>query len=64
MVCDKLKIKMTVNFVTRIHKMILKIVSTKLLHKNINIHKDRGAFDPQNIKRVWQSFYILTIFIL
>ena len=64
MVCEKLKIKITVYFVTSVHKVILNIVSSKLKHENINKHKDGGAFDLQTLKRVGQSFYILTIFIL
>ena len=48
MVCEKLKFKITVYFVTSVHKMIINIVSLKI--KN-NKHKDRGAFDLQNIKR-------------
>ena len=64
MVCENLKFEITVYFVTSVHKSILKIVSTKLYHKNINKKKDRDAFDIQNIKRVGQSFYtgIVTVF--
>ena len=40
---------------------ILNIGSTKLLHKNKNKQEDKDAFDLQIIKRVGQSFYILTI---
>ena len=57
--------KITVYFVTCAHRLILNIVSTKLLqHKNINKQKDTGAFDFQIIKRVGQSFYILTVIAL
>ena len=63
MVCGNLKI--TVYFVTGVHRSTLSIHITTLQHKNINEQKDRGAFDFQNIKRVEQSFfYILTVFIL
>ena len=51
-------------FVTSVHKMLLNIVSSQLYHKNISKHKDRGAYDLPNIKRVGQSFLYLTIFIL
>ena len=54
----------TAYFVTSVHKMILNIVSTTLWHKNINKHKDRGAFDIRRIKSVGSLFYILTIFII
>ena len=64
MVCENLKIKITVYFITCVHRSILNIVSTKLYHENINKKKDRDAYYLQNIKRVWQSFYILTVFIL
>ena len=64
LVCEKLKFKITVYFVIGERRLILNIVSTKLQHKNINKHRDRDAFDLQNIKRVGKSFYILTIFIL
>ena len=56
--------KITVYFVTCVQKLLFNIVSTKLQHKNINKQKDRDAFDLQIIKRIGQSFYILTIFIL
>ena len=58
MVCEKLKFKITVYFAKRVHKI--------LFHQNcsINKHNDRGAFGLQNIKRVGQSFYMLTIFFL
>ena len=62
MVCETLKYKIMVYFVTSVHKMISNIVSSKLKHKNINKQKD--AFDIQNIERVGQSFYILTFFII
>ena len=42
----------------------LKFEITVYFVTNINKHKDRGAFDLQNIKIVGQSFYILTTFIL
>ena len=61
---EKLKFKITVYFLTSVYKMVLNIVSSKLQHKNINKHKDRCAFDLHNIKRMGQSFYISTIFIL
>ena len=54
----KSKFKVTVYFVTSVHKILFNIV------KNINKHKGRGAYNLQNLKRVGQSFYILTIFIL
>ena len=41
MVCEKMKFKITVYFVTNVHKMVLNIVSSK--------YKDRGTFEPQNI---------------
>ena len=58
MVCEKLKFKITVYFVTSVHTMVLNIVSSKLLHENINKHKNRGGTIIYNIKRVKQSFYI------
>ena len=50
-------------FKTSVHKIIYNIVSSQLYLKNIKKHKDRGPFDIQNIERVGQTFYILTIFI-
>ena len=64
MICEKLKFKITVHFATCVHRSILNNVLTKLQHKYINKMKDTDAFDLQNIKRVGQSFYILTVFIL
>ena len=61
-VCAKLKVKVSVNFVTSLISFILNIVSAKLYHKNENRHFDFDSFDLQ--EEVGQSFYILTIFIL
>ena len=45
MVCEKLKYKITVHYVTSVHRSILNIVSTKLKHfKNINKKKDIDTF--------------------
>ena len=66
MVFEKLKFKITVYFVTCVHKSILNIASTKLWHKNINIKKDRDAFDLK-IKKSgavflrFDSFYSLIL---
>ena len=43
MVCENLKFKIIVYFVTCVHRSILNIVSTKLYHENINKKKDRYA---------------------
>ena len=59
MVYEKVKIIIIVYFVTYVHRSILNIVSTTLSHTSMNKRKIL-----QNIKRVGQSFYILTIFIL
>ena len=63
MVCENLKFKITVYFVTCVHRSILNIVSIKLYHESINKKKDRDAYYLQNINRVGQFFYILTVFI-
>ena len=63
MVCENLKFKIIVYLVTCVQRSILNIVSTKY-HENINKKKDRDAYYLQNIKRVEQSFYILTVFVL
>ena len=61
--CEKLKFKISVYFVTCVHRSILNIVSTKLYHENINKQKDTDAFDLQNIKKsgtvflCFDSFY-------
>ena len=62
-VCEKLKFKITVYFVTCVHRSILNIDSTKSYHKDVKKMKDRDAFDLQNIKRVGKSFYVLTLLI-
>ena len=64
MIYVKLKIKITVYFVTSVFSFILKIVSTNLWHENESKLIDTDAFDLQEIKRVGQSFYVLTLFIL
>ena len=62
-ICTKLKVKVSVYFITSMFIFILNIVSTKPKHKNKNRKIDFDAFYLQEIKRVGQSFYILTIFI-
>ena len=36
--------------------MLLNNFSSQLYHKNINKHKDRDAYDLQNIKKSWAVF--------
>ena len=61
----KIEVQINRYFITSVHQMTLNIVSSKLLHENINKHKDRGVFDLQDIKKnVNVFFYILNIFIL
>ena len=52
MVCEKLKFKIIVYFVTSVYTSILNIVITTLWHKIIKKQKDRDVFDLQNINRV------------
>ena len=61
--CATLKATVFVYFV-RMFNFIVNIVSTKPKHKNENKKFDIDAFDLQEIKRVGQSFYILTFFSL
>ena len=60
----KLKVKIPVYFVTNMFSFMLNIVSTKPKQKYENGKIDFDSFYLQEIKRVGQSFYILTIFIL
>ena len=55
----KLKVKVSIYFVTSMFSFILNTVSTKLLHKNENRRIGFDAFDLQ-----FGSLYILSIFIL
>ena len=64
MIWAQLKVKVSVYFVTSMFSFILNIVSTKQKHKKYNRNIDSVAFYLQEIKKVGQSFYILTIFIL
>ena len=67
MICTKLIIKISVYIlyaVTSVLNFILHIVSTNLWPVDENKQMDTCAFVLQNIKRVGQSFYISTIFIL
>ena len=61
-ICAKVKVKESVYFTTSMFSFILNIVSPKPEHKNENRKIDFDAFFLQEIKRVGQSFYILTIF--
>ena len=55
-ICAKLKVKVSVYFVTRMFSFILNIVSTKPKHKNENRKIDFDAFYLQEIKRVGAVF--------
>ena len=50
LICAKLKVKISVYFVTSMFSFILNIVSTKLKHKNENRKIDFDAFYLQEIK--------------
>ena len=50
-ICAKLKVKVSVNFVINMFNFILNIVSTKPNHKNDNRKIDFEAFYLQEIKR-------------
>ena len=63
-VCGKLKVKVSIYFEISVFNFIINIVSTKLYDKNENIQVDFDTFDRQERKRVGQSFYTLTIFLL
>ena len=56
----KVEIKVSVYFVTSVFSFILNIVSTNLYHENENKQTDTNIFDLQEIKRVGQSFHVLT----
>ena len=59
-ICAKLKFKISLYFVTSMSRLIF----TKPKHKNENRKIDFDAFYLQEIERVGQSFYILTMIIL
>ena len=63
-ICVNLKAGISVYFVTNMFSFILNIVPTKLKHKYENRMINFDTFYLQEIKRVRQYFYILTIFIL
>ena len=60
-----MKLKGTVYFVTRVHKMLLYCHNQSCSIKNIYRQKDRGAYDLQNTKRVvilyFNNFYSLIL---
>ena len=62
MTCAKLKIKISVYFVTSVFSFSLNIVSTNLWHENENKQTNTGEFDLQEIKRDGQYFNVLTFF--
>ena len=63
-ICAKLNVKVSVNFVINMFGFIINFVSTKQKHKKENGKIYFDAFYLQEIKRVGQSFIPLTIFIL
>ena len=58
------KVEITKYFITSAFNFIINIISTNLKYKYVNNHKNREAFDIQEIKRVGQDLYISTFLIL
>ena len=62
MICANLKVKMSVYFVLSVFSFYLRYCFNRYQNQNKQMNTD--AFELQEIKRVEQSFYVLTNFIL